>query len=90
SQVGADGKATNGHDEPPWGMPGVRSSGQQEVRINRVVQQRNQVDSVLPADGRRPERLGSGYRPMGREVKHLPVARERRAARSSTARSMAP
>jgi len=30
--------------------------------MNRVVQRANQVDSVLSADGRRPERLGARYR----------------------------
>lgn len=37
--------------------------------MNRVVDHTNQVDSVLSADGRRPERLPTGYLPAGAFVK---------------------
>jgi hypothetical protein len=37
--------------------------------MNRVVDYTNQVDSVLPADGRRPERPPIGYRSAGDFVK---------------------
>src|SRR6185436_4694576 len=56
-QVGNNGQATNGHDEPPRKCPGSAYVGRQEVRENRTVTLENaQVDSVLSADGRRPAR----------------------------------
>jgi hypothetical protein len=56
-QVGNDGQATSGHDEPPRKCPGSACVGRQEVRENRTVTLENaQVDSVLSADGRRPAR----------------------------------
>ena len=57
-EIGPNGQVTIGHDEPPQLMPGIRSIGRKEVRMsNRSLEQLNQVDLVLPADGRRPERL---------------------------------
>jgi len=37
--------------------------------MNRVIDYPNQVDSVLPADGRRPERPPTRYRSAGGFVK---------------------
>ena len=55
-EVGPDGQAADGHDEPPSMSPWSAASGK-EVRLSRPnVCQSGQVDSVLPADGRRPAR----------------------------------
>ena len=61
-EVGADRKVTivkyTAHNGPPRGQarsPLVRAK---EVRVNLVVISVSQVDSVLPADWRRPVRRG--------------------------------
>ena len=56
-EVGTNWQVTRRHDEPPLQMPDVRVYGQ-EVRVNLGFDF-DQVDSVLPADGRRPARLAS-------------------------------
>jgi hypothetical protein len=54
-EVGVDGKMTFGHGGPPSNAPVVRRDRAKEVREN-LLSITEQVDSVLPADGRRPAR----------------------------------
>ena len=62
-EVGTNGQAANGHDEPPRRCPWSAGVGRRRfVRTWRVGRDR-QVDSVLSADGRRPARHGHSLHP---------------------------
>ena len=60
-QIGPDGQAADGHDEPPHRSPCPLLSGKGGSAITSELWQSIQVDSVLSADGRRPVRPTSRY-----------------------------
>ena len=58
SRSGRTGSPATGHDEPPWRLARrPLASGDRRFVWNRAATRCYQVDSVLPADGRRPARL---------------------------------
>lgn len=72
-EVGTDRQAADGHDEPPWEMPGVRSRRANEGSREPFFAAANQADSVLSTEGRRPQRLPTEYRSGGVDAKRNAV-----------------
>jgi hypothetical protein len=74
-QVGTDGQSAGGHDEPPCDARGPLASGRGGSKTPAVSAVFDQVDSVLPADGRRPARRAenSGARTSCASRLSLPV-----------------